>query len=178
MDVMEAGYDCYQSGPSRHLTDISQKDSEFIFVDLLLSHNRKITLGVFYRPLNNDPKPLEDLQAVLQEFSTNELILLGDFNLPEIDWLNNKVLRQSDIYTLMMDVVQDNFLTQLINEPTTDSNILDLVLTTSPDLVDNLVVGETFQITILSLSCYLVYLTSSANHKNYFIAMVKPTGIT
>ena len=70
------------------------------FVDLLFSYNRKVTLGVFYRPPNNDPKPLEDLQAALQEFSKNELILLGDFNLPEIDWLNNRVLRQSDIYTL------------------------------------------------------------------------------
>ena len=56
----------------------------------------------FYHPPSNDPKPLEDLQAVLQELSLNKLILLGDFNLPEIDWLNNKVLRQSDIYTLMM----------------------------------------------------------------------------
>lgn len=124
--------------------DTTQNDSEFIFVDLLFSYNRKVTLGVFYRPPNNDPKPLEDLQAVLQEFSTNELILVGDFNLPEIDWLNNRFLRQSDIYTLMMDIVQDNFLTQLINEPTRDSNILDLVLTTSPDLVNHLVVGEPF----------------------------------
>ena len=126
------------------LRDTPQNDSEFIFVDLLFSYNRKVTLGVFYRPPNNDVKPLEDLQAALQEFSTNELILLGDFNLPEIDWLNNRVLRQSDIYTLMMDIVQDNFLTQLINEPTRDSNILDLVLTTSPDLINNLFVGEPF----------------------------------
>jgi len=149
--------------------DTPQNDSEFIFVDLLFSYNRKVTLGVFYRPPNNDPKPLEDLEAALQEFSTNELILLGDFNLPEIDWLNNRVLRQSDIYTLMMDIAQDNFLTQLINEPTRDSNIPDLVLTTSPDPFQNI---------ILSLSCYLVHLTSSANHRSCCNAMVKPTGIT
>ena len=78
--------------------DTSQYDSEFVFVDLLFSHNRKVTLGVFYRPPNNETKPLEDLQAVLQEFSTNELILLGDFNLPEIEWSNNKVLRQTEVY--------------------------------------------------------------------------------
>ena len=65
--------------------DTSQYDSEFIFVDVLFSHNRKVTLGVFYRPPNNEIKPIEDLQAFLQELSTNELILLGDFNLPEID---------------------------------------------------------------------------------------------
>ena len=124
--------------------DTSQNDSEFIFVDLLFSYNRKVTLGVFYRPPSNNPKPLEDLQAALQEFSTNELIFLGDFYLPEIDWLNNRVLQQSEIYTLMMDIVHDNFLTQLINEPTRDSNILDLVLTTSPDLVNHLSIGEPF----------------------------------
>ena len=59
--------------------DTPQNDSEFIFVDLLFPYNRKITLGVFYCPPNNDP--LEDLQAVLQEFSMNKLILLCDFNL-------------------------------------------------------------------------------------------------
>lgn len=122
--------------------DTSQYDSEFIFVDVLFSHNRKVTLGVFYRPPNNEIKPIEDLQAVLQELSRNKLILLGDFNLPEIDWSNNRVLRQSDVYILLMDVVQDNFLTQLTNEPTRDSNILDLVLTTSPDLVNNLLVVQ------------------------------------
>ena len=118
------------------LHDTPQNESEFILVDLLFSYNRKITLGVFYRLPGNDPKPLE--------LSLNELILLSDFNLPEIDWLNNRVLRQSDIYTLTMDVVKDNFLTQLVNEPTRESNILDLVLTTSPDLVNDLVVGEPF----------------------------------
>ena len=100
------------------LHDTPQNESEFILVDLLFSYNRKITLGVFYRLPGNDPKPLE--------LSLNELVLLSDFNLPEIDWLNNRVLRQSDIYTLTMDVVQDNFLTQLVNEPTRESNILDL----------------------------------------------------
>ena len=46
--------------------ETSQYDSEFIFVELLLSHNRKVTLGVFYRPPNNETKALEDLQAALQ----------------------------------------------------------------------------------------------------------------
>ena len=124
--------------------DSSQYDSKFLFVDLLFSHNRKVTLGVFYGLPNHDLKPMEDLKAVLQELSPNELILLRDFNLPEIDWSNNRVLRQSDVYTLLLDIVQDNFLTQLVNEPTRDSNILDLVLATSPDLITHLSVGEPF----------------------------------
>ena len=74
----------------------------------------------------------------------NELILLGDFNLQEIDWLKTRALRQSDVYTLFMDIVQDNVLTQLVKEPTRDSNILDLALTTSPDSITDLSIGEPF----------------------------------
>ena len=43
-----------------------QSESEFIFIDILLSNNRKITFGVFYRPPNNETKPLEDLQTAFQ----------------------------------------------------------------------------------------------------------------
>ena len=58
----------------------------------------------------------------------NKLILLGDFNLLEIDWSNNSV--------------QDNFLSE--PKPIRESNILDLVLTTLPDLIDHLPVVEPF----------------------------------
>ena len=74
--------------------------------------------------------------------SANDLILLGDFNLPEIDWLNTRALRQPNVYTLFMDIVHDNVLTQLVKESTRESNILDLVLTTSPDYITDLSIEE------------------------------------
>ena len=46
-----------------------------------------------------------------------------------------------------MDIIQDNFFQQLVDEPTRDQNIQDLVLTTNVDLIDNamtVVVGEPF----------------------------------
>lgn len=46
-----------------------QSESEFIFSDILLSNNHKITFGVFYRPLNDGTKPLEDLRTALQEIA-------------------------------------------------------------------------------------------------------------
>ena len=147
---------------------------------IFCSHSAAKSPWAFYRPPNNDPKPLEDLQVALQELSTNELILLGDFNLPEIHWLNNRVLQQSDIYTLMMDIVHDNFLTQLINEPTRDSNILDLVLTTSPDLVNYLFIGEPFSDhnSISFLLSGTPYVQRKSQKLLYSAAIVKPTGIT
>lgn len=38
--------------------------------------------------------------------------------------------------------VHDNFLTQLVNSPTREDNILDLVLLSALEIVDNLIVGE------------------------------------
>ena len=105
-----------------------QSESEFIFIDILLSNNHKVTFGVFYRPPNNETKPLEDLQSALQETALkNDLILVGDFNLIAFDWENICALINSANYTLLLDIVHDNFLTQLVNSPTREENILDLV---------------------------------------------------
>lgn len=119
-------------------------DSELIFMDLLFANNRKITLGAFYGPPNNDTKPLEELQQALDNLSTSELILVGDFNSPDVNWLNIRATNNSTNYELLFDIIQDNFLSQLVGEPTRDQNILDLMLATSTDIVQDLIVGEPF----------------------------------
>ena len=101
-------------------------------------------MGVFYRPPNSKLAVLEDLQNSLSNITTTDIVLLGDFNLSEIDWANNRSLRNSEHHILLSDIIQDNFMHQLVNEPTRDQNILDLILTTNVDLINNVVVGEHF----------------------------------
>ena len=84
--------------------------SELIFMDLLFANNRKINLGALYRPHNNDTKPLEELQQALDNLLTPELNLLGNFKLPDVDWLNIRATNNSTNYELLFDVIQDNFL--------------------------------------------------------------------
>jgi len=64
---------------------------------------------------------------------------MGDFNFGEIDWINN--LGGSGQGQDFLDVVGDSFLTQKVLAPTRGANILDLVLSSDPDIVENLVVG-------------------------------------
>lgn len=105
----------------------------------------KITFGVLYRPSNNETKSLEDLQTAPQEIALgNDLIVVGDFNLSAFDWQNTRALNNSANNTLLLDIVHDNFLTLLVNSPTREENILDLVLASDPHIVDNLTVGEPF----------------------------------
>lgn len=54
------------------------------------------------------------------------------------------MLKNSANYTLLLHIVQDNFLTQLVDTPAREASILDLVLVSNPDIVDNLIVGEPF----------------------------------
>lgn len=113
-------------------------------MDIIIANNRKIVMGVFYRTPSSNLKVLQDLQNSLSDIKTNDMILLGDFNLSEINWANNRLLKTSEHHALLIDIVQDNFLHQLVNEPTRDKNILDLVLATNNDLVNNVAVGEPF----------------------------------
>ena len=133
--------DSIKAFPRSHLPTTS---SELLFVDIVLPNRKKLMLGVFYRPPYNDLKPLEDLKIVLNEISQSELILVGDFNLCSIDWANVRALENSAKCELLLDIVQDNFLTQLVKSPTRGNNILDLVLVTSPDTVENISVGAPF----------------------------------
>ena len=67
---------------------------------------------------------------------------MGDFNLSDVDWSIPRLMNGSVNYTLLMGIVQDNFLIQLVDTPTRDRNILDLVLASS--LASNLLVREPF----------------------------------
>ena len=55
---------------------------------------------------------------------TSKLSLLGDFNFRQIDWKKMEV--SSGLSEKFFITVQDNLLTQVINEPTGGYNILDL----------------------------------------------------
>ena len=62
-------------------------NSELLWVDIFNGKNKSFTFGVFYRPPNNSIDPLVDLGASLDEFNDSaEIVLVGDFNLPDIDW--------------------------------------------------------------------------------------------
>ena len=61
-------------------------------------------------------------------------LVIGDFNLPGIDW--NMLHSESPGEDFFLKTIQDKFFTQHVDFPTQDSgNILDLVLSSTPELV-------------------------------------------
>ena len=68
----------------------------------------------------------------------DQLCVLGDFNSRNNDW--ELTVSGNDVEDLLK-LVQDNFLNQVIKEPTRGDNILDLILTNGDDLVKEADIG-------------------------------------
>ena len=70
------------------------------------------------------------------------LIVCGDFNTPDVDWLTTSPKVKSPVADTLCEFVCDNFFSQLVSHPTRGDNILDLLLTTNPDLISSVRVTD------------------------------------
>ncbi|KAK4826009.1 hypothetical protein QYF61_003782 [Mycteria americana] len=97
-------------------------------------------LGVCYRAPNQDEEADETFYKQLAEVSQSlALVLVGDFNLPDVCWKYNTAERKQS--RRFLECVEDNFLTQLVSEPTRGGSSLDLLFTNREGLVGDVVVG-------------------------------------
>ena len=73
------------------------------------------------------------------------MIIAGDFNLPDISWdrweVKTSPQYEKDLNQLAIDTMDDLALTQMVSEPTRGNNILDLLFSSCPDLVQNVTVS-------------------------------------
>ena len=66
-------------------------------------------------------------------------LLVRDFNYPSIDWQEMSAGGGGELF---LDIVQDNFLHQHVRQATRGANILDLVVSSEEDVVDDLRIGS------------------------------------
>ena len=68
--------------------------------------------------------------------------MAGDFNVPHIGWKTNTILENPqygiEINENVIDIVNNHSPTQVVQEPPHGKNTLDLIFTTSPDLMDEI----------------------------------------
>ena len=97
-----------------------------------------IMVGVCYRPPNQDEEADEIFSKQLGEVSQAlALVLVGEFNLPDV-CRNAAERKQSRRFP---QCVEENFLTQLVREPTTEGAPLDLLFVNREGLVGDVMVG-------------------------------------
>jgi len=98
-----------------------------------------ILLGVCYRPPKQDEEEDEVSKRLAEVWQLLALVLVEDFNLSDICWKYNTADRKQS--RRFLECVEDNFLTQLVREPTRGGALPDVLFTNREELVRDVVVG-------------------------------------
>jgi hypothetical protein len=124
-------------------------DAEVTWASIEFAKNGCLYLGSYYRPPNSRNVALDHIQDSLSKILAKHhklpnIILAGDCNFPDIDWeniLTTNVKTQAE-HNHFINFLNENGLKQLTKEITRpkSGNILDLVMTTNEDLVENITV--------------------------------------
>ena len=101
-------------------------------------------IGSFYRPPSAGDSPLIELEATLTNLPVDKTIILGgDFNCREIDWVRLTSNGPNHCHKLL-DICNDFSLNQMNDKPTRLGSILELHLTNNPSLVRNCSIASGF----------------------------------
>ena len=92
----------------------------------------RFLIGCRYRPPYNDIEYISNIISTIdklcKKIPKQNLVLFGDFNLPNIDWLVPKLLTGEKFINLFLDCVLLNGFEQIVKVSTRGKNILDLGL--------------------------------------------------
>ena len=104
-----------------------------------------ILAGVCYNSTSNmqeeEAKMHSNIIKACSRMSNIEVMLCGDFNHNNINWKELEATAEGQAF---LDLTQDLGLIQPVETATRHGNVLDLVLTTTPNLVRNVHVTEPF----------------------------------
>ena len=115
-------------------SDISSDFNQYCNFDVLTedSNSDPINITAVYRSPNSTLTNTEKLCNIVSDMKNNS-ILIGDINLPKIDWENCTADSKGRNF---LEATQTNFVSQMIDFPTHNKgNILDLLLTKKPEKI-------------------------------------------
>jgi len=102
----------------------------------------KTLLGVCYRPPDSLKLNDEGLFSLLNRVRQEKVVIMGDFNYPELSWRENDTVTDSHPF---VECLNNNFFTQLVDEPSSGKNYLDLVICSDENMIESINVAEPFE---------------------------------
>ena len=102
-----------------------------------ITNGKELLIGVCYRSPTTQfsgKENNESLCDLIDEVHGKSTLLMGDFNYPDIDW--SVSCGHSPASQKFVDHIEDGFLTQHVKEATRKDSILDLVITSEPEMID------------------------------------------
>ena len=119
-------------------------DCEVTWCRLEIAGGKPLYVGAFYNPKTSNDKGFLELEESLHRLGTKtnaDILLGGDFNLPDWDWKHHCLkpgARHIQNHTKLGDILDDNSLTQVVEERTRGENTLDLIATNLPACVNRI----------------------------------------
>ncbi|GAB0186388.1 hypothetical protein GRJ2_001104100 [Grus japonensis] len=116
----------------------SHKQVETLWVRIRDRGNKRNPVVGVYHMQTDQGEPVDEAFLLqLQEASRSQaLVLLGNFNHFDICW---KVARRAT--RRLLECIEDNFLSQVIDNPTRGDAILDLLVTNASELISDVKIG-------------------------------------
>ena len=125
---------------SKRRHDLEVPDVESIWIEIFVK-SKPFLFGTFYRPPNSTVDTIDKIETSLDlatDTGIQDIFITGDFNIDYIKSSNER----------FKNIVKSYSLTQLVNEPThyteNSSSLIDLILTTNPNLFLLHGVGDPF----------------------------------
>ena len=132
--------------PVKHETLSSDTFAECIWCTLKANNNTELLIGCVYRSPNSTGENNTALEKMLKLATRDQktnVVVLGDFNYPDIDWINESCRCSTNHpASKFLECTRDCFLTQHVLEPThfrgeQSANTLDLVLSSDENLISD-----------------------------------------
>ena len=129
----------------------------------------KLLIGVCYRSTNKDVVG----QNNYIELNNSQTLIMGDFSYPDIDW-DTCTSNSADLETEeFINTIEDCFYTQHVLHPTRGDAVLDLVLSSDPDLVNDVEVINKLENSDHNMVCFNIRFGGMAYHKKRLIRNYK-----
>ena len=138
--------------PTRSVAYFDDKFCEAVICNIF---STKTLIASIYRPPNAPIESFKSMLTFLQTYIDKEskehhmnILILGDFNLPCLRWIDEPVPPQYQYLNIdsadaLIAFMNTNFLSQYVDKPTRQDNILDLVLSNQPNLINHIEVTDT-----------------------------------
>ena len=104
-----------------------------------LSHSQELIVIGVCRPPSRDITYQQNLCKCICDTVASRpnsfILCAGDFNVPDVQWTSHTIVSHKypvDINQLILKMVDDCYFTQIMNSPTRNENILDIIFTNRP----------------------------------------------
>lgn len=126
------------------IPDNFNHEFDSVWCTLRSTSGKIILIGCVYRPPTSSESvdiSISDLFDFASVASHDYRVILGDFNVPHIDW---KLLKADKHDQTFLEGVLKNCLTQVVTSPTRGDSLLDLVFVNDVSLISSVQVDESF----------------------------------